>query len=495
MLINHHGSTYIERMYMAGGQYERDHLPDGSWRNLTYITTPAGLSAVFIQNEGSQEEEFYFIHTDYHGSIMALTDYNGQLLEEYSYDPWGNRRYPETWENMYTNTTNPTAGQSGSQSLLWGVGGALFRGYTFHEHLDCFALINMNGRMYDPVLGRMLSADNYMHSGTQGLNRYAYVYSNPLKYTDPSGEIIHIVVGVVIGAYIGGAMANDNMHPLQWDFSNPNTWIGMGVGGLIGGFGGYALGAAKGSSLSFFGKTNSAAAAAGKKYFGATVGGMTNTITNYDGADSFGWGTLADFGAGFGGSYAGLATGSWAAGFNAGGFLNATSNMIQDGVQGPIQFAQDWVGGGLSSTLGMKYGKLSSVFTPFGSSSKLANFSNKFVNNGLAANAWDFAYSDWDKYRKKSWGEHLALFAVAGATATAFETVMKPANISSSNSLSKWQKARQYIDRGISGAGFGIMGYNLDGLVKNGTYFYSKGSQQNKAEQMSFKWLLTLIKP
>jgi RHS repeat-associated protein len=183
MLINHHGSTYIERMYMAGGQYERDHLPDGSWRNLTYISTPAGLSAVFIQNEGSQEEEFYFIHTDYQGSIMALTDYNGQLLEEYSYDPWGNRRYPETWENMYTNTTNPTAGQSGSQSLLWGVGGALFRGYTFHEHLDCFALINMNGRMYDPVLGRMLSADNYMHSGTQGLNRYAYVYNNPLKYT------------------------------------------------------------------------------------------------------------------------------------------------------------------------------------------------------------------------------------------------------------------------------------------------------------------------
>jgi hypothetical protein len=123
MLINHHGSTYIERMYMAGGQYERDHLPDGSWRNLTYISTPAGLSAVFIQNEDTEEEEFYFIHTDYHGSIMALTDYNGQLLEEYSYDPWGNRRDPDTWENMYTNTTLPTAGQSGGSTPLWGAGG------------------------------------------------------------------------------------------------------------------------------------------------------------------------------------------------------------------------------------------------------------------------------------------------------------------------------------------------------------------------------------
>jgi hypothetical protein len=121
MLINHQGGTYIERMYMAGGQYERDRLPDGSWRNLTYISTPAGLSAVFIQNEDTQEEEFYFIHTDYQGSIMALTDYNGQLVEEYSYDPWGNRRDPNTWQTIYTNTTLPfrLRRSRGRYSLPW----------------------------------------------------------------------------------------------------------------------------------------------------------------------------------------------------------------------------------------------------------------------------------------------------------------------------------------------------------------------------------------
>jgi hypothetical protein len=132
MLINHHGSTYIERMYMAGGQYERDHLPDGSWRNLTYITTPAGLSAVFIQNEGSQEEEFYFIHTDYHGSIMALTDYNGQLVEEYSYDPWGNRRDPEHLAELFIPTQpTPQLAKAVASPSSGGLGGRCFAAIPF----------------------------------------------------------------------------------------------------------------------------------------------------------------------------------------------------------------------------------------------------------------------------------------------------------------------------------------------------------------------------
>jgi RHS repeat-associated protein len=34
------------------------------------------------------------------------------------------------------------------------------RGFTCHEHLEDFGLINMNGRMYDPLLGRFLSVDS-----------------------------------------------------------------------------------------------------------------------------------------------------------------------------------------------------------------------------------------------------------------------------------------------------------------------------------------------
>ena len=63
------------------------------------------------------------------------------------------------------------------------------RGYTGHEHLDAFGLINMNGRVYDPYIGRFLSPDPLVQQpgNLQNYNRYSYVLNNPLKYTDPSG--------------------------------------------------------------------------------------------------------------------------------------------------------------------------------------------------------------------------------------------------------------------------------------------------------------------
>ena len=97
-------------------------------------------------------------------------------------------RRPDTWS--YTNVT--------PMSIL-------DRGYTGHEHLPQFGLINMNGRMYDPLVGRMLSPDPYVHgiAGTQGFNRYSYALNNPLKFTDPSGE--HpILAAAMLGAVIAG---------------------------------------------------------------------------------------------------------------------------------------------------------------------------------------------------------------------------------------------------------------------------------------------------
>ena len=47
----------------------------------------------------------------------------------------------------------------------------------------------MNGRIYDPTLGRFLQADPHIQApkNSQSYNRYAYVLNNPLSYTDPSG--------------------------------------------------------------------------------------------------------------------------------------------------------------------------------------------------------------------------------------------------------------------------------------------------------------------
>jgi len=66
------------------------------------------------------------------------------------------------------------------------------RGFTGHEHLDEFRLINMGGRLFDPLTSRFLNSDPVIDSrGTaQGLNSYTYCLNNPLKYTDPTGYIL-----------------------------------------------------------------------------------------------------------------------------------------------------------------------------------------------------------------------------------------------------------------------------------------------------------------
>lgn len=69
------------------------------------------------------------------------------------------------------------------------VGLTLNRGFTVHEHLDEMGVIHMNGRIYDPLIGRFMSADPFIPnaSNLQAHNRFAYVYNNPLKFTDADG--------------------------------------------------------------------------------------------------------------------------------------------------------------------------------------------------------------------------------------------------------------------------------------------------------------------
>jgi hypothetical protein len=51
-------------------------------------------------------------------------------------------------------------------------------------------LYNYDARLYDPVVGRFISADSVVPNvyDPQSLNRYAYCVNNPLIYTDPSGH-------------------------------------------------------------------------------------------------------------------------------------------------------------------------------------------------------------------------------------------------------------------------------------------------------------------
>ncbi|MFA6922992.1 MAG: RHS repeat-associated core domain-containing protein [Bacteroidales bacterium] len=181
------GNLTKTKYYTVNYEEEKDEAT-GYRTKWHYIMGGDGLAAIYIYNESNSTGTMYYVLKDHLGSITGLVNDAGTLVEEYSYDAWGRRRNVSDWS--YNAVPVPTL---------------VTRGYTGHEHLDVFGLINMNGRLYDPIVGRMLSPDNFVQdaTSTQGFNRYSYCLNNPLKYTDPSGDFVQYIVGGIMGAISG----------------------------------------------------------------------------------------------------------------------------------------------------------------------------------------------------------------------------------------------------------------------------------------------------
>jgi RHS repeat-associated protein len=144
-----------------------------TWRN--YITVDGKIVAE-RSTTGSSAKVRYFV-LDHLGSTVALTDETGTLVESDAYDAWGKARNATTGAD---DTTCSLPSQSFST-----------RGYTGHEEMPDLCLVNMNARIYDPVIGRFMSPDDMITDAYNGqnYNRYTYVDDNPLSYTDPTGHM------------------------------------------------------------------------------------------------------------------------------------------------------------------------------------------------------------------------------------------------------------------------------------------------------------------
>jgi RHS repeat-associated protein len=140
-----------------------------TWNNYLFV---AGKMVGMRVERSSGEVDTRYFHRDHLGSVAILTDDAGNVVERLSYDAWGKRRQP--------NGQDDPAGALASQTT---------RGFTGHEQLDDVGLIHMNGRVYDPLLGRFGTPDPMTESpfSTQGWNRYSYVGNSPLNFSDPSG--------------------------------------------------------------------------------------------------------------------------------------------------------------------------------------------------------------------------------------------------------------------------------------------------------------------
>ncbi len=204
----------LDRHYL-GGCYECDVWDSSPFEKLYLFGDYYDAPAIY-----ATERDYNVtcnILRDYLGSITHLIDSNGYVLQEMSYDAWGGLRNPLTLEKF-------DKSPNGDPELLLG------RGYTGHEHLPWFGLINMNARLYDPLTGRFLSPDPYiqMPDYLQSFNRFSYALNNPFKYVDRDGEFLWLAVAAFVGATINVAV--------HWnDVSSASGW------NMVGRLAGYAF--------------------------------------------------------------------------------------------------------------------------------------------------------------------------------------------------------------------------------------------------------------
>jgi len=213
-VVMHAGVTVSTRYYLDNCEYN---VPSGgSPYYVNYIYGGDGLAAISSGTSPitvtfggySFSQQFpicYYVYKDQQGSILALTDKTGAVVARQNFDAWGRNRNTVSWNYMTYPYSSP------------GTPSWLYRGYTGHEEMPQFDLINMNGRVYDPILSRMLRPDSYVQSpfSTQGYNRYSYCKNNPATLTDPTGDyylwddLIVGGVGFIVG-YAGEALATGN---------------------------------------------------------------------------------------------------------------------------------------------------------------------------------------------------------------------------------------------------------------------------------------------
>jgi RHS repeat-associated protein len=170
------GLTY-EREEKTNGITEHKHyLSAGGMVFAMQVTRSGTLAAGNAAIGGNLAASLRYFHHDQLGSVAAVSDgITGAVIERLAYDPWGKRRSVNGLSDITDSLTGLTTD----------------RGFTMHEHLDEMGLVHMNGRIYDPLIGRFMSADPILQapSNLQSHNRYAYVMNNPLNLTDPSGFI------------------------------------------------------------------------------------------------------------------------------------------------------------------------------------------------------------------------------------------------------------------------------------------------------------------
>ncbi|MGB7739782.1 MAG: RHS repeat-associated core domain-containing protein, partial [Steroidobacteraceae bacterium] len=157
------------------------------WRH--YVPTPGGSTVIVSRNSNGTTSTTYVV-PDHLGSSDTLLNEAGATVAKESFGTFGTRR-GSNW--------------SAATAPDWlGIANTTRQGFTGHEMLDNVGLVHMNGRVYDPAIGRFLSADPLIGDpgDSQSVNPYAYVGNRPLNATDPTGYLVDGGLSIYVGKFV-----------------------------------------------------------------------------------------------------------------------------------------------------------------------------------------------------------------------------------------------------------------------------------------------------
>ena len=156
-----------------GGHSLADVTSDGTPLRV-YMRGPGvdnGLG--FVDVTGASPVPYYYV-TDHLGSVLAVVDAAGNVVERYEYDAWGKVL------SVTDANGEPLARSAIGNRILWQG-----REYSWTTGLYYF-----RNRWYDPTVGRWISKDPIGNEG--GINLYEFCESSPLNFLDGFGEDVYV---------------------------------------------------------------------------------------------------------------------------------------------------------------------------------------------------------------------------------------------------------------------------------------------------------------
>ena len=218
----------------------------------TYRFTYYHQEGQLVARKDPDGKKFYY-HPDHLGSTDLVTNQTGAVVEETTYEPYG-------------------------EIVDGGESRFLFTSKELDTNTDMYYY---GARYYDPFFSRFTQPDPFIQDiyNPQDLNRYSYVRNNPYKYVDPTGEsplLVTAGIGALVGAGLGATLSAISQYRATGSISASQTLKAAGVGAAAGGAAGLTFGV---SSLALGGTATGVGLSTGAELSAGAVAGVAGGRT------------------------------------------------------------------------------------------------------------------------------------------------------------------------------------------------------------------------